>query len=395
MQRWAPSKEGSLFSSEHISLQDVAEAAGVSEEAARVHLRQIRAEKAFDAPHSKREFPTLWVLAATAFGVAVVVTALRIRAFGGSNLDFHPGQRAVPVPRVLPGATAQTVITRPLPPVNSIATFSYPMGPDSPPSGINVYVIGQRTSVTGQGPYTGRVAPMPYQVELDGIVRSVVALAEKSVELDSKSPMPIRGAVRDFDGNTVTPTPGKVHYSFSGWPGHAQGWLAMPLTAEGREQVRQDAAKFLEKFKKEQDAAIDTSVNVHEGIVSPPPGFSIEFNGRRTDTQAGPHIYFVPIAEVAVRRRLLLAMENAMWRDGRPPIGRWDEDAAREAKIPKPDQSRVTIEGPNGSETFDVPSGDGWTRDSARVVEEHIEKLLKESKSSFSVKIQSDGPAPK
>jgi len=256
-------------------------------------------------------------------------------------------------------------------------------GPGVPPLGIRICVNGQATQFEGFGQEQD-ISRMPYPQACQQVGRALAYLALRSAVDDARIPAS-SGPYRDSMGNEVTPRPGYAHYSIDGWAGKAEGWVKLPEAGDafkeywssnqwaGRGEPEAFLKPLAEKMAPELEAvgqglfkdanqrqmgALQVyGVDITKGSVSPPPGYTVEFLGRRKDSQSGPTFAFTPVDETQVAKRLSLAIRNALYRDSQPPSGRWTEADRIASKAPEPKLARVKITGPGSTKyAFDLPT---------------------------------------
>jgi len=351
-----------------VTVQDVAEATGLTEAEVIAQVRQIRAETAFAEPKAAPAPSPLPWIALGALVVAVGVTGWRI-SLGDGMPSFKPEPRGdVPFAPAAPAPVRRELATMSLAMTN-ISNIS-----QRPPSGFDVHVLGQRNDYSSGSSYDPETIALPYGQVLKGLAESAaeVAAAMDEAEKHPRFPLPppsANGRYRDSQGNVYTPRPGFARVVMSGWAGTEAGWVQLPLTAEGRKALDDLAQRLLKDAKKEQDDALAPVSDPRAGLVVPPPGFAFRFAGRRLDFQQGPRISFAGIPRPAVADRVTAALLNAVHRDRRPPIGPWTGDAGKDAKIPIPSLSHVEILGPENLVTGDIPTRVGEEAATRKAIE--------------------------
>lgn len=340
-------------SKDAVTLAALAEAAGLDRETVREHLRQIRTERAFEKEATPPKSPDRpnWYWAAVggaALLVAGGITFRRLQADQATKFVYAP----LIVPTTTPNVSTQTR-SRPQP--NFL-----PQGSDGNvgrvPLGFEAVaaIPGRQQTSLGQ---PGKVVPGPYQSQLDQIVQAIEDLANHAHVEQARFPTQapnVNAPYMDTFQNIFTLEPGQFHYAVKGWAGRISGELKYPIGASERAQIRKAVEKMFEDERVAQAKALETPSG--RGIVSPPPGYRIQFAGRRMDRQEGPALSFAPVSVALVQRRIEAALTNAIKRDADAPEGRWTENAQSERKIPRPKGYAGSIEGPGGSVPFDFPS---------------------------------------
>lgn len=311
------------------------------------------------------DFPVLAVVGCSALAVAGVTIWAR-----------RPDSYSYPIWPTPPGIGQGPTVTWSSGQSNA-GSFVYEAsqsGPEMSPAGFTTCVYGRRYACKGDaGAWQATVAN--YDRVRDRLVQSIEALARAtSLKERPNDPSETR-EMRDFDGDVFLPRPGYLRFTIVGWSGNVAGWLALPLGSKEHERLLAAATEALSRAKQAQDRALDLEADPLEGVVSPPPGYRIEFGCRRMDVQEGPRIAFGPIDPKVVQKRLELAIHNAWVRDGRPPSGPWSGSATDEEKIPAPPVSRVAVDGPGGRFAFDIQTGDHWSDACAAAVRKAAAKL--------------------
>lgn len=341
-------------SKEAVTLAALAEAADLEVETVREHLRQIRTERAFlreATPAASNDRPSwYWVaVGAVALVVAGGVTFRRLQAENEGKLVYTPPVK-MPAPSPLQQRGAVRQQASYLPQYSDGNVGRMPLGFQAV-----VAVPGLQQASPG---IPGKLVPGPYAAQRDLIVRSIEELANSAAAQAKKfSPDPSvhKPPFMDSLQNRFTIKPGEFHFSVDGWAGRISGELKFPIGPGERVQIRKAVEGMLAEEKAAQELALGPAPR--QGIVNPPPGYRIQFGGRRMDRQEGPALSFAPVSVDLVRKRLEAALLNAVERDASLPQGRWTEDAQREGQIPAPTRYAGMIEGPGGSVPFDIPAG--------------------------------------
>lgn len=257
-------------------------------------------------------------------------------------------------------------------------------GPGLPPPGIRVCVNGQYTSFEGNG-QEQKIPRMPFDMACQQLSRALAYLAVRSALDDSHVPDQRSMPFRDLMGKEFTPRPGYAHYSITGWAGEASGWIKLPefgtalkdywssnqwakhgepeafiapYAAKVAPDLKSVGPELLKNVAKLQEAGLANSgIDWKKGVVSPPPGYTVTFLGRRKESQSGPVFAFSPMSEKETAERLSLAIRNALYRDSLPPSGTWTDADRIASKAPEPKLARVEITGPGSTEfSFDLPT---------------------------------------
>jgi len=354
------------------TVQDISEATGIPAEQVRAHLSRLRAEKAFDRP-ATRAFPVIPAVGVLALCAGAFVLWQRREP----EIGVAPHVKPVMPVAVRPAANRAIVEMR-------SGEMGITRGPGVPPPGIRVCVNGQYTQFEGFG-QDETIPRMPFDMACQQLSRALAYLAVRSalddIHVPDKKSMPFR----DSMGNEVTPRPGYAHYSINGWAGEASGWIKLPefgdvlkdywttnqwakpgapeaflapYAANVALDLKTVGPELLKNVAKLQEAGLSASgVDWKKGIVSPPPGYTVTFLGRRKESQSGPLFAFSPMNEKAAAARLSLAIRNALYRDSLPPTGTWTEADRIASKAPEPKLARVQITGPGSTEySFDLPT---------------------------------------
>jgi hypothetical protein len=352
-------------------VRDVAEATGLTDVEVMAHLRQIRAEAGFHPEEPKRA-PALPYIAGAAMLTAMGVTWWRLQ---NADDSFRPAVPASPPITVTPVAptTIRSLAT------TSLSTTMIQEGPAKPPPGFRVEVIGQRTDKMGDG-LTSETKAIPYAEARNGLARSAETLVPDVFATDGPDPAPPGTRYHGMNGGIFSPRVGFVHLAMFGWAGSEFGWIPVPLTDAGRKQIAEMAVKTLADAKATQDEALRPAADYRKGIVLPPPGFHVRFAGRRLDARSGPRVSFSDLSVTAVADRLESSLLNAIYRDGRPPVGTWSGNAEQDAKIPQPSLSRVEITGPVNTVAADIPTRPGDEGATKRTVRALAERLAQQVK---------------
>lgn len=341
-------------SREAVTLSALAEAAGLDRETVREHLRQIRTERAFQAaatPPKSAERPNWYwtAVGGVALVVAGAITYRRIQAERPVEFVYEP-----PMANTAPGSSTTTVRTTKMP--NMLPSYSDGQVGFAPLGFDVVIAIPNRMQSSPGRP--GKVVPGPYVAQRDGIVHSIVEMVNHAHADMAKFPQMHRHEVKppymDSQQNTFDLPAGTFHYAVKGWAGRIAGELKYPIGPAEQAKLRQAVEKMLQDEKQAQDQALGTAPR--KGVVCPPPGYRIQFGGRRLDLQEGPALAFAPVPVAAVQSRLEAALENAVKRDGELPEGRWTENAQTERKMPAPKRYAGNIEGPGGAVPYDFPA---------------------------------------
>ncbi len=377
LRQLAPSDAGGEGWTNGLSrVEDVAEATGQSEEQVRAQLRTIRAEQAFAESSPGFRLPVLPLAAMGALALGVAYIALHqspkpVRKVPYRARHAYPSYSSSQPPSPVPYQVREPAN------LESLGIVQHQEGPEAPPPGLSIDILG-RLDCSGYGVTANQTPPLNYEAECRWLARSAEALALREVQEEPHAVQRGPGPYQDRWGRTFKPRKGYLYYVMEGWPGNVSGWIPSKLDDGARAQLLEAARKLLRGPKQEQDSALDLLADPSQGVLSPPPGFTVEFYGRRFDRQVGPHISFVPLDPRVVRARLELAVRNAVIRDGKPPIGRWTEDRATEAKIPRPQLSHVEITGPTGSWKFDLPTSHGWGSDTAAALRSQTEPAIRQ-----------------
>ncbi len=358
-------------------LQDVAEVSGRSAEEVKAQLDSLRAEKAFSAP-APRTYPS--AVAIGGVGLLLIGAAVYY-VRGRPKLSIFPRS---PVYRLEPALKPVEV-----PPTGTVvqqkAVEYLRDGLGTPPPGFHIEVVGQQAICAGDG-RTGVTKPVDYSADLVGLVSATEQIVRQVAKRDKRWTGPkTKGPVRGESGVTVSPRPGFVHYTFQGWLGNADGWLKVPVQASEHAALIAAATAYLAPAKAEQDAALAIVTNSTSEVISPPPGFTIRFFGRRVDIQSGPRLSFSSVSVSQFVARIKLALANAAIRDLHPPLGPWSEPAEIDSKIPVPEMDRVEIDGAAGTVALDLPHRTSTYLPAAEGAK--IEKLVLDS-----VKLLRDSP---
>ncbi len=353
----------------------MAEATGLTEAEVVAQIRQIRAETAFTEPKAAPAPSPLPWIAAGAFVVAIGVTAWRI-----SQGDGMPSFKPEPHQVGPPVATTTTTVTRASETTTSMMMTDVSNTALRPPPGFSVHAMGQRIDCMTGSSYDPDKIALPYDRVLRELSASAVAVAEAVQSTDQNPPFPLPPLspgvrIRDSQGNIYTPRPGFTRVVIDGWAGTGSEWVSVPLTAEGRKALDSLAHRVLEDVRKEQADALAPVADPSQGLVTPPPGFSFRFAGRRLDLQEGPHISFAGVPKSLFVNRLTAALMNAVHRDRRPPIGPWTGDPGKDAKIPIPSQSHVEILGPESLDSADIPTDPGNEAATRKAIEAFADKV--------------------
>ena len=337
-----------------VTVSDLAEATGLTIDQVQSHLRQIRAELAFNSTIEKKPFPTLLVCGIGLLIVAVaVIWALLLKQRSSSMTGFVPTMKSVNR-----GVEPKSLV------VQSVRFYK-----GTVPNGIRIHVIGQSCYFMGDT-MVGDVFATDYEWMRQRMAWAAAYIIMVTAHADSHFTGKPEGPYRDMAGNTVDIRPGQVHYCYDGWFGKLDGWVKVPLDQNGERQLLRDATKVLENAKRMQEDALRIDLKATEGIVLPPPGYSIEFVGIGDDIQQGPRISFAPIAPIQIEKRLELALKNALIRDQLPVL-------SQTSKKYTP-MSRAIVTGPKGSLGFDIPTGAGWSVQAGKVIHRNTVILAKQ-----------------
>lgn len=339
---------------EAVTVGALAEASGADQETVQEHLRRIRTEQAFKnetmaVKPSERPYWHWAVLAGVVLIVAGGITVQRIRAEREKEFLFTPTYARNANSSTSPHMRARTEVTR-LPQSSDEHVGQVPLGIEA----LVAIPVWQQTSPK----LSGERMPGSYPAQVEQVVRAIEDLAERVTEdarkLPMSSPTP-ESPLMDAFWNTFDLAPNEVHYAVRGWAGKISGELKFPIGATERGQIRKAVEKLFEDERIAQAKGLEIPSGI--SVVMPPPGYRIQLAGRRVDRQEGPALAFAPVPVSRVQHRLKAALENAIARDGKPPEGRWKEDAEKDRKIPPAKRYVGSIEGPGGTLSFDFPAG--------------------------------------
>jgi len=273
-------------------------------------------------------------------------------------------------------------------PSNDISTEGDPV-----PEGLTVHAVEESTYYVKRGSFPQPVMkPIAYGIEAAQMERATISTVRDLEDPRRMSRPPysppnrqsIRpdATVRDLASVVFQLKPQSTHISLEGWPGVTEFWVPAPLTTVGEAVIHSEVEKFFEEARQTQNAALETNVDPAAGVLSPPPGYRIEFAGRRLDVQEGPRLAFADISEAQYAERIVLAVRNAFERDHRPPIGRWNVKPEIDRKTPIPKTSTVKMGRGPDAESFDLPTSANWTQEDTRLVEDRAKnwamKVVKE-----------------
>lgn len=339
-------------SKEAVTVSALAEAADLEVEAVREHLRQIRTERAFRreaTPAASTERPN-WYWAAVGAVALIMAGGITYRRLQADQAD-----RFVYVPLIVlpPAQTPQSATSRTqatyLPQFSDGRIGRVPLGFRAVAA-----VLGRQQTSLGM---SGKLVPGPYQAQVEMIAQAIEEMANlansesKTASASTRPQPPFADALQ----NRFSIEPGEFHFAVDGWAGRIVGKLRFPIGARERAQIRESVEGMFSQEKAAQESALGPASN--EGIVTPPPGYRIQFGGRRMDQQDGPPLSFAPVPVDLVRRRLEAALLNAVKRDSTLPRGRWTENAQGERQIPAATRYAGLVEGPGGLVPFDIPAG--------------------------------------
>ena len=366
-------REESSLGESPITVRDVTEATGVPEGDVGAHVRRLRAEAGFRGPEAARPSALPWIAAGTlVVGIGVTWWRIHRGPFDApSSVALTYGSPTILLSERTPLAVRQSPTTTPFETDNTHG------GVVKPPPGLRVEAIGQRTELSDEAPYEEKGA-VPYDVARERLVQATEALVVALDRAEGTPPRAPEGTrYRGKDGEIFSPRTGFARVSMSGWAGGGGDWIALPLTETGKAKIRALAKGFLSDAKKTQDESLHLPADPREGIVTPPPGFTLRFAGRRFDYREGPRVSFSDVPSASVTRRLEAALLNAAYRDRRLPVGTWTGDPAQDAKTPIPALSRAEVRGPKGLLAADLPTAEGGEAATRRAIHEFAERAAK------------------
>ncbi len=310
----------------------VAEATGRSVDEVRIQLRRIRAEEALAVVEPRRS-SRLIPIAEALLIVGAVVALLR-----SQGLLSHP------LPPRTVDSLGKAESARPSTTVSHLPAEYLLKGAGAAPGGFRVDVVSNGYELVDNGQELASF-PMPYEFISARLSESAGALIAKASHKTGTARNHTLGMIEDQSTSRFSLTDSQSSITLSGWPGRENVIVESTLDRSSQTKLDQSVRKFLEEKRAQQEQSLNGRVD-SQGILPPPPGFTVDFAGYRADSQSGPRILFAPIAEKLIAERLTQSILNAMMRD---------RIAATGPKGRLPAEARVSIRIPGRTLDFDVP----------------------------------------
>jgi len=349
-----------------LTVHDLAETSGLDPSEVLAHLRQIRAERAFDTTTAKPKSQVgLLVLAAAMLGVA------------GMIYKLQPAR-----PLTLEEAEARVKEIQAHRKIHYPVDKSVDLGDANPPQGFTLELDGRYVIVSTIPRLSGPVLLAP-QAEVQ-LARSIEALAAAAQKVEQETPVPDKsvkllppgerfGGPRHPQG-----TPG---YGYQGSDNRPLGGGEFELKEQrygsginGRITSPPTDAAALAAWKADIEARVKTAVQakldgqnqqVHyqdpslsDRYAMPPPGFQFRFKGKNDNNFQSTTVSALPIDKEATIERLLKMVRVSIRRDHEPPQDfQTPAYKAEQIKKPIPAFSTVETQGPNNIQIkFDIPT---------------------------------------
>jgi hypothetical protein len=372
-------KLGDVRASGALTLEDVAEASGVSVAEARLALEQMRAERAFasakTAPTKKKQWPMAVLAGALFFSAWAIYAATPHRM---TDEEVEAKQRELTEARKKKPKKIHY-------PIETIIN----KGPGSSLPGIQISFRGAYTITTGQPATNSPI--LDKEVATKYLIAATQAVFAKALEMENGAHPPAGTKPLGGQGQGIDYRPGYMGFGF----GNTFGYIPIAPVTDGT-MVGQPGTSLPEMQQYNIKSTVEIAVKslweqqqnaLKAGGTSSypaaPPGFSVTVNGRRKNFGSPTQLYFLPIDRTAVKARLIVCIRQVMEADAKPIDVPFDEMRRKDAAIPMPPFTEVIVSGPGGPVHAKIPTGISEkypsAADAGRAAGPAIEKLAEEA----------------
>lgn len=321
------------------TLHDVAETLDIDIDKARSMLDEIRLLRSVEPKKSKWNWAAIagWTFAVVAIGYTMTH---RPRVLAPAALP----KPVVPSPFMSAGIPSDSVID-----VSVI-----PSATTTPP-GYDLSVKGSYVRLHAPGLDPG--VPMHQDQVRSRLIESAMNLVQQARQLETDK----------YFASMGSPKPMPYHpSSVELWIGAgnsgqlqtvpivmATGSTPVDAAKAMRETITTAVDQVLAGFKK---IAVEPSITTGGNMAFPPPGFDIQYSGRRNEgLMSGRGALTIPFDHQAAEDKLVAAMRGQMDRDLQPVNGQWRTTAKDEKRLVTPTEGWFTVSTSYGTMRFSVP----------------------------------------
>ncbi len=374
------------------TLDDVAEAVGLTPDEVRRQLDRIRAERAVPSAVPARKDQR----ALLAFAVVLLAAAYPIHLLNPRKLTDE---------EVLSGMeerVAESRARRKAHPVVHYPIVTKVRLGALPPAGFTIDFQGQLTDTTVvPGPSTN--GPLERNAARTALVEAVLNVYEvaRAAERDAPKPDHPLPAPKGFMGNMEPkPDAGTLVYSVgtTSYVPHTSlpidpmpGFSPAQWDEEVRRRIEATVDGLLDGLMKGQEASLKVEPPRWGNAVMPPTGYTIAFSGRQVSGSNSTSLVILPYDAAGVARKLTWAVRHLIWHDADPPDFSSPESNAAFAKKPTPAYANVTFHGPGGDVVFNLPMTASKKYPNAAAAARAADRILDEAVRKAAAQVGSPG----